>query len=555
MPTQLTDNLQWVSLTDFSPGIYTSSLRALGTVAVPAPLGAAQQTNTYRCVALPGGGLGPLPRQVQTFTVPTPDAYASVTAGYWTTGFFAHGPMTIGLPAQTAYPDQLFVGYDYVIGGTHRHRQYRVRAFNTGFGGDLLDTNNASTSNGVYQAMTFGQTRGTTVAPYTAVGSPEIVSSWLAPGAGTGANDAYCQIFPKSTDYSTVNVQFLTTTFRPSQALTHQGRIVTLEESNYLLSDPTYGTSTNEQISFTDPPNFLPVNGVAMANQNEVFGQEYPSGYGAWGSISAGELMLIKHQGGGIMVSGDIAFPSVTRLPGVTGTGWALNRAASTPRGLFYAALEEGVYSWRGGGTSEKVSRQLQDNFWINSSLPQFLNQYCCLEPWGDWILCSNNWLYDISSGSWWQLDNVATFLHYSRSFYARYCYAAIGGSWSNTNNSVVYTYDRQLPALSYSWQSHPIPASIDRLTEVREMVLVAQGSGAVTVTLTGINPAGVSTTQAETFTVTHADQPQRLRPSVGGTFIKGYNVIVRIESSGDKAPVVYALHLGTRQAQQAVSV
>ncbi len=549
MPPQQRD-LQWIDLTDFRPGIFTRSNRVLGTAAVPAPLGSAQQTNTYRCCALPSGGLAPLPKQVQSFTVPTPDSYASVTDGYWTTGFFSHGPMTIGVPSQTPYPDQLFVGYDYEIAGLHRHRQYRVRPFNTGFGSDLINTSTATTSNKSYAAMTFGQTRGTTVAPYTAVGFPEIASAWVAPGAGTNANDAYTQLFPKSTDYSNVGVQFLVNgRWQPNQLFTHQGRIVVMEESDYFLSSNTYGTSTNEQVSFSDPPNSVPLAGSDIAHQMQVFVQEFPSGYGAWGSMSAGEVMLIKHQGGGVQVSGDIANPTITRYPGVTSTGWATSRAASTPQGLFYASLEEGVYSWRGGNSSQKVSSQLDDNFWVISGLPSFLNQYCCFEAWGEWALCSNNWLYDTSGGGWWQLDNVATFMHYNRSFNSRYLYTAIPGSWSNTNNTVVYTYDRHTPATNFSWQSHPIPSSINRMTDVRDMVLVAQGSGTVTVTLTSFD----GTTHPETFPITNASQPQRLRPAVGRTYAKGYNVIVQIVSDGvdTAAPVVHSLHLGTRPAEE----
>src|SRR4051794_33970522 len=50
-------------LNDFSPGIIQRTGVQTATTS-PASMGAAQVTNTYRCIALPGGGLGPLPRRV-----------------------------------------------------------------------------------------------------------------------------------------------------------------------------------------------------------------------------------------------------------------------------------------------------------------------------------------------------------------------------------------------------------------------------------------------------------------------------------------------------------
>ena len=53
---------EWLHLEDFSPGIYDASNISTSKPIVEAPLGAANSAGTWCCMALPGGGLGPLPR-------------------------------------------------------------------------------------------------------------------------------------------------------------------------------------------------------------------------------------------------------------------------------------------------------------------------------------------------------------------------------------------------------------------------------------------------------------------------------------------------------------
>ncbi len=317
--------------------------------------------------------------------------------------------------------------------------------------------------------------------------------------------------------------------------------------------------ATNEQVSFTDPPN-----GPNMGTQNEVFSQENPTGYGAWGSISAGELFFVKHTGGGVIVSGDIANPSITRLPGVISTGGLIGRAVSTPQGLFYLANRIGACVWRGGDTSDVISEQLDGDFYLTAfgspftTTGIFMNGMSyAIEVWGPWVVMPNNWLYNTITRSWWRIEDtsVATMNWWSRSFDSRYMWAA-APSYTNATTPFVHLFDQHTLATNYSWQSHPIPASIDRLVEVRDLVLVAQGNGTVTVTLTGLGDGTAPVSVTESFTIAHASQPQRLRPAQGGTFIKSYNVTVQIVSDGvdTAAPVVHSLHLGTRDSQKVVA-
>ena len=567
MPQQ--NELQWVNLSDFTPGIWSRSERALSGVALPAPLGAAQQTNTFRCQALPGGGLAPLPKNTASWSLPSTDTgVPTAVNGVYINGFHAFGPVN---PA-TQYWDELFLGIEYIFNNAgsnqRRFRLNRYKMYNnpgstqlqTAANFDQLviyDSTVASPVTTRYWGQTYGTTRINTSDP-TQPGTPVVFYDWTDSDAPAPVGK-FISTFPSPSTASVTAI--LTLGNRQAQTLGHQGRIVFLEASAYAHGGGGTATATNEQIGYSTPNTTT----ITTSTQSSIFSFENPVGYGAWGSISAGELFLVKTQGGGLIISGDIANPSITRLPGVISTGGLLCKAASTPQGLFYAANRVGVCVWRGGDTSEVVSEQLDGDFFRTSFTPIptesgiFLNAISTsLESWGPWVMVSNNWLYNTILRSWWRIEDpsVATINWWAKSSDTRWMWGATA-TQPNTTTSCVYVWDQVTPASSYSWQSHPIPASIDRLLEVREMVLVAQGSGTVTVTLTGIDPAGADTTQAETFTVSHSNQPQRIRPSVGGTFIKGYNVIVRIQSTATStgaAPVVYSLSLGTRQAQQVVN-
>jgi hypothetical protein len=85
------DPLQTLEITDFTPGIHSAG--GTPTRLIPAPLGAAQLTNTYRCIGLKNGGLGPLPAIARAFDAPSnPDGGVPPVDGkYVAVGFKAIG--------------------------------------------------------------------------------------------------------------------------------------------------------------------------------------------------------------------------------------------------------------------------------------------------------------------------------------------------------------------------------------------------------------------------------------------------------------------------------
>jgi len=403
----------------------------------------------------------------------------------------------------------------------------------------------------VLAVVLIGQFMAVLDASIVNVAAPSIHASLRASGAGLQLVVA---------GYTITYAVLLVTGARLGDILGHQGRIVMLE----YLTNPFGARAgdqipTNEQISFSDPANSFDAFGggspYTIGIQQQVFVQEFPNGYGAWGSISAGELFLVKHQGGGVLVTGDIASPTVTRLPGVVSTGGMTCRAASTPLGLVYYARFSGLYIWRGADTSDKISQNLEDDFIFYTSGPdKFVNTAVQIQEWADWVVTTNGFLYDTISGGWWRLDNPATYIPqwFGRGFFATDLYAIPCRLNNTTKTGAVRKYSRGTPTHTYSWQSQPIPRYINRLAESREYVLVAEGAGTVVVSATNID----GTTDPQTFTLPAiaASQQVRLRLPCA---VRGYDVTVKIVATGTggsgAAPIVHSVDVGAHQGQEVI--
>ena len=566
------DEYDWVQLNDFRPGIYSKSYKVVAGLAVPAPLGAAQLSGTYSCIALPSGGLAPLPAVTAAFTVPLPDTDANATLGYFNVdGFTAFGPVGPGA-SPSGFVDDLFLGIEYLKTNSHRiFNFYRIDLI-TGtdpFPVDTLLTVD-STQNPTaeqYQGMSFAVSRMNPTSPFLTPGTPVVVTAWAPPGF---AADVHVFSFPDPSEPGDTEIAELCIPNRPTNTgetnmgdvLGHQGRIVLLEYiTNAFGARTGDAIPSNEQISFSDPANSFNAFGggspYTIGTQQQVFAQEFPNGYGAWGSISAGELFLVKHQGGGVLVTGDIASPTVTRLPGVVSTGGMGCRAASIPPGLCYYARFSGAYFWRGADTSDKMSQNLEDDFIFYSPGPDALLDISVqLQEWADWMVTTNGYLYDTISGGWWRLDNPATYIPqwFARGYFADDLYAIPCRLNNTTKTGAVRKYNRRSPCHTYSWQGQPIPRYINRLAESREYILVAEGAGTVVVSTKNID--GSSESQTFTLPAAAASQPVRLRLPCAA---RGYDVTPKIVATGTgstgAAPIVHSLTLGAHQGQEVIQV
>lgn len=208
--------------------------------------------------------------------------------------------------------------------------------------------------------------------------------------------------------------------------------------------------------------------------QYEVFQVNNPSSVGAWGSVTSGDLLVITMSQGAYIINGDFFSPTVTMMPGVQSTNGEIGASALTPLGLVYASGDNGVWVWDGGAVAQKLSTQLSDNFYkatVGPSTPPNSNYaqgafFSCLAD-GDLIFVSNNWVYNMTLGSWWQIlsqvgypymwyaavpDNIAPNTAGSRS-HRVYMAPAV---FNDNDDNVGAFWDKNVPALYWQWNSNP---------------------------------------------------------------------------------------------------
>lgn len=528
--------LQWLTLNDFSPGIIDKHLFAAAG-GVPAPLGAAQRPDTHRCIALPSGGLGPLPARTRTITSPALDT-PTVHGYYAITGMYIFSPVLGG----GADLEEVHLTVEYIYnpgtGNQRRVRWLRMTPSNTW--GSVVSIDSAQPSPGAsYYGAPFEATRVNNVAPHLTPGTPVVYWSWQAVGGGY---EKRLSIYPDPSAANSFSVQHLSTT-RAGLVGVHQGRCLILEDVAYGHGSASHSISVNEQLSYTTP-----ANSNILGNQQAVYVQEAPFGYGLVASVNAGELFLVKFQGGGVLIQGDLDAPTVIRLPNVMATGNWIQKGTATPIGYVYMSDGNGAWLWRGADSAIKISYQLEDRFYVNAAFLPIINCTAVCEQWGDWVLFSNNWLYDMRSESWWRIEDPSTLLirWWSRMFDTNAFYGA-PDQYPINGAAAAYRWTKTTPSTSYSWRSHPLPISINREVEIREVIVRGIGFGTVDLTFTGINGA---TTTVSNIPFSGAGRLETVRKNVSieGTYLDVK--IVANGSGGGGAPVIHAVHIGYQERQ-----
>jgi len=515
---------------DFSPGI-VSNIRQVSSSSPStpgyffAPMGTAAE-GTFRCVANDYGDLVPAP------TYDTSRSFTRTLSGlngvndlYRYVGLNTMGPI---VPSAASYAnvnlsDAVYVAIEYNVqtaGPTFTrtmssfvHKPYTSPATNY----DLPARTGAGAGTAIgltsCHVMTFANTRAG-VTPYTQPGHPVTFAEWAESiffEKASGPNN-YIWTMPDPASPGTDSVAALTIpSAGPAQIVAHQGRVL------FLQSPATEGVAdnfaggvnlTNEYIAYTDPPNSI------VMTTPIVLDPQFPGGYGAWGSITFGELLLVKRSHGALLIDGDIYAPTVTRLPGVQSTGGI--RGAATPciAGLMYVA-EDGAYLWEGGSTSRKVSK-INDRFFARfdtsgnaiTGSDGVTVQHC---SWGQYVVFPNNWMYDCINDSWWQLEDPSVFnialpaasMSNTALFYA--VQDAVTGSSGNVTVAVK-CFTRFQYASSYKWVGQPFPPSVNRRIDIREVTItlanIPATGAVVTVNFVGDNATTPATGQTIQFAI-----------------------------------------------------
>lgn len=602
------DKLQYIELADFSPGI-AQGYHTL-TAEETTPDGFASEQNTYNCFPLPNGGLAPLPRI--TFTQTAGDPNTGVEGQKWPDelnypdDYFERiavldamvvSPVTLSPPLDDAIPNtvdnvNLFtVRQWYMVSDddTKVDCFWRFRGHPI-FSGDASaafaardihaweqDANwDPHPSRWKYGWGSIMQTRTNSPdLPQNEVGPPVIIGGMggIVKLGGVNAADpegVECAGYYTFPDYHTStptepividSTYPLTPVFGaaiPGIVFGHQGRLLAIgrqpayKYGRRLAWHDVEGVAASTELVF-----YWPVNDVYDEDVRvSTFAEEFTSGYGSWYSVNANSLLLIKNQGGAVLVNGDINNPSVTRLPGVPSIGAFANRGCVTDKGYAYGSVS-GVWMWTGSDTAVHLSPNLSPTFWVPSDDPtierrqlgQLNGSFAFKYP---FIYAPNNWVMDIRSGGWFRYhptpaqssDGILFAFNevdYTGNLWATVPSYKLGGEF-------FCKFDADTPASYFTWQSQPIVKARNRVLNLRELQLVVSGEGRVTVTITGLDD---ETPQPITFD-SQSNDIHIIKTNIG---VRAKDFTIRIESEAFDdalaAPIVHRVSIGYGENQQ----
>lgn len=363
-----------------------------------------------------------------------------------------------------------------------------------------------------------------------------------------------------------------------------------LPMQDFDLSSPadTYSYDDDDVLGATNvgyESDYPPV--IQSAYNKLTVGDDQFSQIGTLGVANYDQLLVIKHTGGGVVVSGDLDSPVIRRLPYIEPTGGVIVKGVQTPLGFVYGS-PNGIFVWQGGEQTKKLSVQLDGFFWDHTNGAtdeQYAGARGQFNYWNDLILVPNDFAFDVNTESWWKLgvaDEVtsdtgittATWVKnsnpcniYETSGKYMFAFPYKSDTAEPDLMPVWYTYDPLVLDNAYSWQSHPLVETRGRSQTFHNLVIYAtahsDSNASIVVTLEGFDVAGGRrVSETVTFDMAASDDVQRLEKDFPN-FTAEY-VTIRIEAnsnSGDTwdpndggfqsvpAPKIHNLSLGVSDA------
>lgn len=360
-------------------------------------------------------------------------------------------------------------------------------------------------------------------------------------------------------------------------AIAHQGRAVMAallsrgygDGYNLVLDRVTYSPVYNCSLildattpeTLQSPPDY----------ESSVAGDDIVAPIGTLASITASELLVVKHGRGGVIMRGDMDNFEAVNLPYIESTYGVVSHGVGTPIGWVYGS-RNGVFVWSGGQTSEKLSPQLDGFFWNHAPDLEYAGNQGRFGYWHPWVMVPNDFMHDIVSKSWWKLEDTADT---GRNPYSWYDTSALNGKlyalpFKHTPGAdpTVYVYDPNVLRESYSWKSQPLVETRERTYSVEAIeitlttpVPASTPAQTITVTFTGLNERGDQvTSQSQTIALNASavGGTQVLYAQVingDGAFVARYiqvRLVVNQNSATQPAPKIHKVRVGvTDRARQ----
>lgn len=544
--------LQYARLNDFSPGIQANPIIG-SSPTIPGPLGIAHPIGTYRCLPLPSGGLGPAPGRSASVNGPVQSSsYDEFITGlvigpptgpdlniYTIPGFTSPqrpiwpSTVTFDDPAlAAAVPTLVWIGRSRIqtTGGNAFHQgitTFGVAGTGAYANQRLSSSDPIAAANVPTRVMPVNMTAGRSAgASYNLNGDTAnyiIAANWFPPQPLTSLAAGYFDYYPDPTSQSALLDMSTSTRFSTHRGplLYHQGRIMCMSRYGFWTGDNVtpaayyFGNNVLVWTNLYATPRSNPSGGTVYGDRQ--------IGWGAWGSLTASDMVLIGYNDGGILVQGSLNAPTVRSLTNITPTYGAETVGAATPIGFVYGSHNHGVHVWGGGAESTHLSPNLPGDFWIpppyrdgvpkgptgdvNAPPTYYLNGHRGqFAQWGpDYIMCPNGYFFNIPTKSWWRIDDPANgvLANFAAAPYAPHLYAtyATMQAGNNTATPLYAMFSAYKPATSYKWSSQLFYPAQDptHRTDVETIGVLAMGAGTITVTLT--TEAGATVTKALNFT------------------------------------------------------
>lgn len=581
----------YIEISDFTAGIQSAYLSSSTTSGPSNQDGACQMTETYGCFGGRFGGLHPAPRLVASGTqtlfdsntarYPAGKVKAQILAVHLASPVWpkAGSASTDGDTTTLNFsgePDQLFVGYQWYYDGTGAtttwNRKYRLETYKLYRSSPTAYTVASSTDNQyggtqiayASEQRLFGHigidaTRSNLTID-TQPGMAHVVYTM-----GDYTRNAVAGAWPGPSTIQTDAGATSTAVNFNQTCIAHQGRVVFIENfSIQQLQANVFGQAfgangaiaAGESIGYSDPNAFIASN---IKETQQLFVEENPTGFGTWQSMNANELFLVKQRGGGVVVRGDVARPTVVRIPGLPSVYGATNKGCLTDKGYVYGS-RSGVYRWNGADTAEDISPQMGGPyggwFWkpednsTDDLFPGALNGTFTYAP--PFVVAPNNFMFDTETNAWWRIypvpsqnsTNGVVFAHWQTSTTGKFY--GVPAYISATQTRLWSRFDPNFGANKFVWRSQPLAKTRNRTLNMREINIAAQGLGTVTVDVIGAGGVSVS----KTFTINDANRPVIQFAPIK---IQAQDVEIRItsESTGSSvnAPVVHRIAIGHNAA------
>lgn len=559
MPARTSDELEWIELTDFSPGIFSNNLLAGGVQVTSTNPCIASPTNTYRCRSIPTGGLAPMPRMKEAFaltTAPTPAPSSPVANRFIINGLGTWGQVIGSTNALTDNDHRIEVHLllSWTSAGTptvHNAAWIREHIYETvPYTETIYSDDNAVAGDIEYQYAYFLKTRMNTAALVLEPGELVMVCVYTPPSQDLFINRASPDPATPTANPSTTIQLMAGDTSIYRKAVAHQGRVVVAQFAIYGRGKQSTA-SVNEDIVYTDVN--LPT--TTLTNP-QVYVPEIDQNISDWASMTANQMIVVKDLGGGYVLQGDLDDVTVVRLPNLMSPdGSPTVCGTQTPRGWVYSAGDRGLYIWNGGDQAEPISTQLDGHTFTDNSVETNGHAGSC-DRWLDLLLAPQLWVNDLEQKGWWRLDNPSDYpspmTFFSTSKYrqqmisARQWVRTTGGSAGDQYAFYLWEYDDL--AYTWSWQSQPLWIEREYFMETRQCTIAAQGQGTITVTLT--DQAGNTDVHVVTLSSTS------IKNYRFNTSLKAESLIVRIQASGNagggagtaEAPVLHRMFLAYRR-------